>query len=142
MTLEWNELMTKLLLVSCDHHYPPDTATYHYQSLNHKKFNDHFIVSQSLMNDTHLSNFSILEDGDNLSDHFPITTSLAFQTKASDSIPTQPVHKPELKWAKITQIASKPFNGNMILLLGVSNWLTEIFPVSSLAWRRIGGQTN
>lgn len=94
--------MTKFQLASCDNFFPPDVVTYHHQSLGHKKFNDHFIVSQSLITDTHLSKFSILDDGDNLSDHFPITMNLSLQVETRDFIPTNPILKPKLKWAKIT----------------------------------------
>ena len=113
---KWNELMTKYQLASCDHLFPPDTATYHHQSLGHKKFNDHVIVSRSLINDTHLSNFSILEDGDNLSDHYPITMNLVFQAKVSHSIPTQPVRKPKLKWAKISELQKEHYTERLRLL--------------------------
>ena len=54
---------------------PRDSFTYHHKTLDQKKWIDHFLVSPSLLHND-LSNFEILDDGDNLSDHFPIMMNL------------------------------------------------------------------
>ena len=40
----WEEFMTKFGLMSCDHFLPPTSFTYYHESLDHKKWNDHFLV--------------------------------------------------------------------------------------------------
>ena len=110
----WKDLMTKYRLASCDNYFPPDITTYHHQSLGHKKFNDHFIVSQSLLSDAHLSNFSILEEGDNLSDHLPIAMNLALQINGKRFIPTFPTNKPKLKWSKVNDQLKQEYTERLL----------------------------
>ena len=60
--------------------------TYCHESLGQRKLNDHFIVSQSLLDNGHCFNHQIIEDGNNPSDHLPIsmTIRLTVQPNKSD----------------------------------------------------------
>ena len=44
----WTEVMTKFGLTSCDNSFPSSTITYQDNSLGHRKWNDHFLVSRKL----------------------------------------------------------------------------------------------
>ena len=72
----WHDFMRKNQLSCCDNRYPSDSYTYHHNTLNQKKWNDHFIVSKSLLDQGRLNDPQIIDDGDNTSDHFPILMSL------------------------------------------------------------------
>ena len=85
----WDDLTTKNRLSYCSHLFTSPGYTYHHVSLGHKKSNDHFIVSQDLLNHNLTSNHRVLEEGSNLSDHLPILMDVTV------SIPTN-TSKPEL----------------------------------------------
>ena len=44
----WDEFMRKNKLACCDKLYPTNSFTYHHNTLNQKKWNDHFLVRPSL----------------------------------------------------------------------------------------------
>ena len=71
----WSDLLTKHSLTHCDNLVSGPNYTYRHESLNQCKFNDHFILSQSLIN--HTSNHKIIDDGDNSSDHLPLVMNLS-----------------------------------------------------------------
>ena len=99
----WQDFMSKLSFASCDSLYPDSSFTYHHESLGQKKFNDHFVVSKSLLEDSHLSGHKIIDDGDNISDHLPILMELTMhQTliNTEDCIKQQPPAM--IKWDKLT----------------------------------------
>ena len=102
--------MSKFGLASCDNSFPTTTITYHHDSLGHKKWNDHFLVSRDLIESASLSNHEVLEEGDNLSDHFPITMSLKTKFRQSVYTPTQTVFKRQLKWAKLRESHKNTFS--------------------------------
>ena len=96
----WLDFMNKNDLACCDHLFPADSFTYHHKGLDQKKWNDHFIISKKLM-ERKISNFSIPDDGDNISDHLPIMMNMILDIK---DIPNEPVssrRNPVLKWEKI-----------------------------------------
>jgi exonuclease III len=71
----WRELMDKRGLDLCDDFISNENPyTYHHASLNHKKWLDHFIVSQDLK--LRISGCSIIDVGDNTSDHLPIMMTM------------------------------------------------------------------
>ena len=79
----WKDLISKNGLANCSNFFSSPGYTYHHVTLGHRKFNDHFIVSQSMI-DCHMTkNFRILEEGQNQSDHLPIlmSTSVPIQTQ-------------------------------------------------------------
>ena len=51
--------------------------TYHHAKLGHKKMNDHFLLSHDLISDGNCAKRSIFDDGENPSDHLPITMSMS-----------------------------------------------------------------
>ena len=55
----WWELMTKYQFGLCDTYVSSPGYTYRHDTLNHKKFNDHFVVSASLIGNGNLLNHSI-----------------------------------------------------------------------------------
>ena len=79
------------------------TYTYHHASLDQKKWNDHFLVSSSIIAATR--DHQILDDGDNLSDHLPVIMSLAVNCSApmmgeqniDTSVPVQ-----SIKWLTLS----------------------------------------
>ena len=95
----WSSFMTRNQLASCDTCFPPDSITYHHVSLDQKKWNDHFLVSASMIG-SELNNHAVLEEGDNVSDHFPIMMSLSANIQASSQEIITPVKT--LKWDKLT----------------------------------------
>ena len=98
----WSSFMTRNLLASCDTCFPSDSITYHHVSLDQKKWNDHFLVSASMIG-SELSNHAVLEDGDNISDHFPIMMSLSAQIQPTKKETISPDSSPSLKWEKLTK---------------------------------------
>ena len=98
---QWFSFLTKNQLASCDMCFPPDSITYHHESLDQKKWNDHFLVSSAMIG-SDLSNYAILQEGDNVSDHFPILMSLSanIQTRYQDS--SLPISTPKFKWDKLS----------------------------------------
>ena len=72
----WNDLLSKFQLTYCDSRFPSNSTTYRHKTLNQEKWSDHFVVSNTLMTNQRLSNFSILGEGDNQSDHLPILSCL------------------------------------------------------------------
>ena len=72
----WNELRVKFDLISCDRFISdPNAYTYSHDSLGQRKWNDHFLISSRLSNST--TNHSILNEGDNPSDHLPLLFTLS-----------------------------------------------------------------
>ena len=97
----WTDLMSKFGLTCCDSAFPSNTTTYHHNSLGHKKWNDHFLVSCNLVESASLSDHSVLDEGDNLSDHLPIMMSLKTEFRPTLYKPPQQVLKRQLKWDKL-----------------------------------------
>ena len=97
----WCDFMSKKQFTCCDSLFPPSSITYHHVSLGHKKWNDHFLVSNSLLTGSKLSNCSILQEGDNLSDHYPILMTLMTTIQPREYLPPQPPPVPILKWDKL-----------------------------------------
>ena len=73
----WKEFTDSHRFAYCSQMFAGPRFTYHHESLGQTKFNDHFIVSESILMDNH----KILEDGHNPSDHLPITMMVFFFLK-------------------------------------------------------------
>ena len=97
----WFNFMSRNKLASCDSQFPLDTITYHHQSLDHKKWNDHFLVSASMIG-SDLSNHAVLHDGDNASDHFLIIMSLSVDIQPHPEETIVQSSTSTLKWDKLT----------------------------------------
>ena len=72
-----------------------------HESLDQKKWNDHFLVSLAMIG-TVLDNHVILQDGDNISDHFPILMSLNANMQMRFTESASPNPEPTLKWDKLS----------------------------------------
>ena len=98
----WNEFVSKFRLTCCDGQFPSDTFTYRHKTLNQQKWNDHFFVSDSILNDSALNGFGSLDEGDNQSDHLPILMNLVADTRGCLSTANNDLSRPVLKWAKLS----------------------------------------
>ena len=83
----WKELMTKNRFTYCDQYVSSPAYTYRHDSLNQTKFNDHFIVSQSLLEQNIMHDHLILDEGSNMSDHLPLQLKMSPHLTKSNSIP-------------------------------------------------------
>lgn len=98
----WREFMEKHDLVCCDRLVDGvDNYTYIHESLNQKKWNDHFLVSSSLVSST--SHHAILDAGDNPSDHLPIMMKISTDMTKTPLVSNQSSKEPSLKWEKCSQ---------------------------------------
>ena len=99
--VHWDRCMNKFGLTCCDNFYPRDSITYHHKTLDQKKFSDHFLVSRSVITASRMSEFVILDEGDNQSDHLPIKMKLSsdFGNPSTDQNGTTETES--LKWAKL-----------------------------------------
>ena len=116
----WKEFIRKHDLICCDRFVNGNTSsvpqwaptapsnagnsnnyTYIHNSLNQKKWNDHFFVSASIasMTDGH----EILDVGDNTSDHLPIMLRFTANIHAEPPAEDPPVKAPSLKWEKCSE---------------------------------------
>ena len=75
----WNALMSKHSFTHCNNVSSGPNYTYRHDSLNQTKMNDHFLVSTQLVHQ--ISNMTILDDGDNNSDHLPLLMHLNIHTE-------------------------------------------------------------
>ena len=98
----WNALLSKFQLSYCDNWFPSNSTTYRHKTLHQEKWNDHFVVSNTLTTNQRLSNFSILDEGDNQSDHLPIFMELSAEPSSSPTSEKADSQRPTLKWDKIS----------------------------------------
>ena len=111
----WHEFATKYDLVCCDDFVQNNNYTYIHNSLNHKKWNDHFLVSSSIVPNTE-SHF-IMDVGDNTSDHLPLLFHLSCKMSSMPSL-QEPVSKPpSLKWEKCTAEQTSEYSNRLAFLL-------------------------
>ena len=69
--------------------------------MGQKKFNDHFLISQKLIDHKAVSDHAILDEGDNTSDHLPIVMKVSMQFESGIPIP-ESKSAPSLKWEKVS----------------------------------------
>ena len=124
--IHWNDFMSKFKLSCCDSRFPANSITYQHKTLDQAKWNDHFIVSTSLLLDDKLDKYAILDDGDNQSDHKPII--MRFSAKLdTPSIPESVTSSQEsLKWAKLSDLCKSRYTDNL-------NDLVSGLPVSVIS---------
>ena len=122
----WTEFMSTNQLTCCDNFYPSNTITYHHKSLGHKKWNDHFIVSSELLVNE-ISDFLVLDEGDNLSDHLPIVMKISTEVPTNVQLPSSTqTSVSSLKWDKLTSSHKQHYES-------VLNKLTEKLPLPEIA---------
>ena len=109
----WDNFATSNQFAYCDNLFSSPGYTYHHESLGQKKFNDHFLVSQSILDNSMCSEHKVIEDGHNPSDHLPITMSMKLKIQ-----PRQPVEESlstpaSLKWSKVSSIDLERYSTNV-----------------------------
>ena len=99
----WNDFAESNRFTYCKQLFSSPGFTYHHESLGQKKFNDHFLVSKEIYDSGICSKHTILEDGDNPSDHLPISMTMQLQIRRSNETENQSDNTPTLKWSKVPE---------------------------------------
>ena len=112
----WKESLSKNNLTCCDNLFSSsnnnnNNHTYIHQSLNHCKWNDHFFISDSLIDAS--SQHLILDDGDNVSDHLPIMMSLKLCLSPNTQESSTPQNAATLKWEKCSENHKLMYKNNL-----------------------------
>ena len=95
----WYSFLTKNSLAYRSSRFSAPGYTYHHISLGHKKFNDHFFVSHAIASD---HDYKILDEGENPSDHLPISMKMRLKFKDENLNEKLPSQGPRLKWDKVS----------------------------------------
>ena len=90
------------------------TSTTH-ESLNQKKWSDHFLVSTSIAQST--ANHEITDVGDNTSDHLPIKFQLSCKISAEPTRAVASKKSPSLKWEKCSEEQKNAYSTRLADLL-------------------------
>ena len=115
----WSEFMSKYNLISCDNQISDQNShTYFHDSLNQRKWNDHFLISQSLVAST--GNHVILDVGDNPSDHHPIMFELSMRLPVEPPEAETSTVQPLLKWEKSSAEQTDLYSNCLSSLLNVT----------------------
>ena len=123
----WLEFMTKNQLTCCDNLYPSNSYTYHHNTLNQKKWNDHFIVHTSLLQ-KNITNAVILDEGDNVSDHLPIMMNLCGKFNNKLETPPTTSRSSKLKWGSLNGSAIDGYTDRLQRLI-------DALPQPEVSWR-------
>ena len=107
--VHWNQFAAKYKLKCCDEFYPHNSITYRHKTLNQAKFSDHFLVSDSIANSGMLSQFVILDEGDNQSDHLPIKMTFSSDFSHGFTEQTNTTAPESLKWSKLNDTHKKAY---------------------------------
>ena len=99
----WNNFRTKKRFEYCSDLLTSPGYTYHHATLDQKKFNDHFLVSEGISKGSICSNHRVLEEGHNPSDHLPILMSMQLEIQSAKNNQKSPMSVPKLRWSKVTQ---------------------------------------
>ena len=102
--IPWKELMAKYRFAYCDSYLPPHSYTYRHDTLNHTKLNDHFIVSQTLINQGLICDHLILDEGANTSDHLPLQMKLSLNIQIQNPTVSSASSRGKLDWKKLSQL--------------------------------------
>ena len=123
----WTEVMTKFELACCDNSFPSSTITYQHNSLGHRKWNDHFLLSRKLVESASLSNHQVLVEGDNLSDHFPIMMSLKTKIQSRPFEAFQPPTQRKLKWDKVSESHKDAYSNQLNTILASQHFYAPLY---------------
>ena len=113
----WDDLSSKHNFVYCSHRFGAPGYTYCHESLGQRKLNDHFIVSRQLFDDGLCSNYRIIEDGHNPSDHLPITMTIRLTVQSNELDHRSPSGSPTVKWSKIPDSVKNEYTARLDSLL-------------------------
>ena len=92
--------------------------TYIHESLNQQKWNDHFLISSSLISST--TDLQILDVGDNPSDHLPISMKFSIESPSESPRADISSKTPSLKWEKCSNIQKNAYNERLSDILSQS----------------------
>ena len=109
--------MSKNLLRHCDSLVSSVHFTFCHESLDQKKFNDHFIISDSLFLNDRVRNSFILDDGDNPSDHLPLLMTLSFPVLPSNPDDVTLHTNTSIAWNKVSSESVKCYADELERLL-------------------------
>ena len=109
----WANFATTNRFANCDALFSSPGYTYHHESLGQKKFNDHFLVSQQILDNSLCSEHKVLEDGQNPSDHLPIQMTMHLEIRPKESVENALDSPPTLKWAKISPSDISRYNNSL-----------------------------
>ena len=104
----WEEFVRKYSFAYCDSFVSSHNFTYRHDSLNQSKFNDHFLVSKSLI-DGICHDHRVLEEGDNCSDHFPLLLKMKLKLQASEQIQNEGHSNRSVNWKKLSEQTKKEY---------------------------------
>ena len=115
----WMEFIRKYDLICCDQ-YNSNSCDYTYihDSLNHRKWNDHFLISSSLAIST--KSHEIMDVGENPSDHLPIVFQLSAELSTEPIETSPPYNVSTLKWEKCTEEQKSLYKNCLSQLLSES----------------------
>ena len=123
----WNNFCTKYQLAYCSNHFSSPGYIYCHETLDQKKLNDHFIISQSIMNKGICSDFKITEDGHNPSDHLPISFSIQLTLQQNEIEPNESDRPRQVQWYKISDKVRQLYADRLANFLEFSpiDWICE-----------------
>ena len=109
--------MTKNQFACCDRFISSPQYTYRHDSLNQTKFNDHFIVSQALLDQNKTHGHQILDDGDNNSDHLPLLMKISLELQSRDSNSNEHALPRLISWKKLSRTEKNNYSSILEELL-------------------------
>ena len=112
----WNDFTSRYGLAYCDSLFPTDSITYQHESLGQSKWNDHFIVSSCLLGNNLIVDQSILDEGENTSDHYPVTIKVSMKLKKSSTTEFVKPAAPSLRWSKLNDDLKSNYTSRLDLL--------------------------
>ena len=112
----WQDFAQKNRLAFCSSRFPANSITYHHKSLDQKKWIDHFLVSPALL-ESHLSCFTILDEGQNLSDHLPILMKMSIYDEAADEPPQRTASQETLNWKNLNPSHVDAYTARLSMLV-------------------------
>ena len=117
----WGNFATANRFAYCDSYFSSPGYTYHHESLGQRKFNDHFLVSQQIIDNSICSDYKVREDGDNPSDHLPIQMTMRLEIRAAVSGENCPSKQPTLCWSKVSPSDLTCYNDSLSYTLSSSD---------------------
>ena len=113
----WADFTAKHDMTCCDQFVNNNNInyTYFHESLNHRKWIDHFLISTSLATST--ANHEIVDIGDNTSDHLPIKFQLSCNISAAPEKTLAPPNPPSLKWEKCSDEQKNAYSTRLLDML-------------------------
>ena len=99
----WNGFCTKYSLSCCDTLVSSIHHTYRHETLNQSKFNDHFLVSQDILDNGAINKHFILDDGHNPSDHLPLLLEITTNLSSTTAFSSDQTRRPRIDWKNVTE---------------------------------------